>query len=849
MADASVDKILDYSMISRILKEQDITSLNPMQIEAVERGLFFHQNFLVCTPSGSGKTLIGVMAILNILLKNLGKAIYLVPYKALAHEKATYFTDTLKPYHLNVIVTTGDNESQIQDLSEADLIITTFEKCDALLRQNNPIFEGVRVAIVDEIHEIGASQRGPRLEKVVMNLLTKIKFLQFIALSATIGNYEQFHGWLESFGKKFVLIHSVSRPVPLTYKLELYDNKVPKIREIVTKTLEGDGQLLIFVNRRKDCLNFCEELRKSVRKFLDPNDVRKCENARQKLIKRKTLAKGLPDVIGYGIAYHNAALGSEDRHLIEDLYRQRVIKVLVATTTLAAGINTPARVVIVSDIIQYRKSINLTEKDYKNPEMRLSYSQQGVMKVHSANIMFQMLGRAGRFGYDTEGIGYILIRNEQEYEFVLGEYFKFEGQIMKPKYSELVSKLGETYALQEFILLLITENPEISLVEIKTKFAKTFYAYCINANSENSENDDLFQYLFIQKMTPQYFLRNYGSNFHKKMEVMSEITKIRSNAVEGSVYRNSGEYYCRINLSDGFYCSCNPSKRYRFDIKNDNKFYKKLCPHLTFFITDIFSDGKEKEKEELDVKKNNAKKVIQSLIPLICNHQYVFDFLQREGLIKKVPHSDRYLLSDFGSMAVSLYIYPDHLVKIKNLMDTYAFSTDEFILNNLLFFNSFRSSKNNLDEQLEIIKLWISEHTFQHILELFPKFGAGDIFGLTNEMARVALTFETIARFIRKTVVRNGKKVAFDKILSQLSVRIKHGIKEELLDLMENLNVSRNQARILFNNGFETSESVSQSTPVDLHKKTGISLDKSRRIISGKVESFTGYQKSILDYT
>ena len=183
------------------------------------------------------------------------------------------------------------------------------------------------------------------------------------------------------------------------------------------------------------------------------------------------------------------------------------------------------------------------------------------------------------------------------------------------------------------------------------------------------------------------------------------------------------------------------------------------------------------------------------------------------------------------------------------MLETYAFSTDEFIIENLLFFNSFGSSKNNLDEQLEIIKLWISEHTFQHILELYPKFGAGDIFGLTNEMARVALTFETIPRFMRKTVVRDGKITTFDKILSRLSVRIKHGIKEELLDLMENLNVFRNQARILFNNGFDTSESVFQSTPVELHKKTGISLDKSRRIISGKVENFTGYQKSILDYT
>ncbi|QEE16306.1 DEAD/DEAH box helicase [Promethearchaeum syntrophicum] len=837
----SVDSVLDYAMIIQILKKQNITALNPIQIEAVKKGLFFHQNFLVCTPSGSGKTLIGVMAILNILLKNLGKAIYLVPYKALAHEKAGYFTNTLHPYNLKVSVTTGDTDAEIQDLAEADLVITTFEKCDALLRQNNPLFARVRVAIVDEIHEIGASQRGPRLENVVMKLLTKIKFLQFIALSATIGNYEQFHEWLETFGKKFILLHSYSRPVPLSYTLELYESKIPKIREIIIKTLEGNGQVLVFVNRRKDCVSFSQELKKTVNKYLDPAEIRKCETARKNLLRRKTLAKGLSDIIGYGIAYHNAALSSEDRHLIEDLYRQRVIKVLVATTTLAAGINTPARVVIVSDILQYRKMINLTEKNYKNPEMRLSYTEKGIMKVHSANILFQMLGRAGRFGLDTEGIGYILIRSEEEYEFVLGEYFKFENEILQPRYSELISKLGDTNALQEFILLLVAENPEISMAEIEKFLKRTFFAFCLQ---KSSVYEDLFQHFFIQRMNLGFFLQSYGSAFPNTVPVTCQISKVHSNRIEGSVFRNSGEYYCRINLAEGFFCSCNPAKKYKFDIKNDNKFYKKLCPHLTFFINALFSEDHPK-----DMKKHNAQKVIKSLIPLICNHQYVFDFLLREGLIKKVPHADRYLLSDFGSLAVSLYVYPEHLVNIKHLVESYAFSTDEFILENLLFFNSFKSSKHNLDTQLEILKLWISEHTFQHILEVFPKFGAGDIFGLTNEMARVASTFETITRFMQKKVVRNGKKVTFAKILSILSVRIKNGIKEELLDLMENLNVSRNQARILFNNGYESSESVFHSTPIEIHKKTGISLDRSGKMLSGKSESIRGSQKSLLEYT
>lgn len=138
---------------------------------------------------------------------------------------------------------------------------------------------------------------------------------------------------------------------------------------------------------------------------------------------------------------------------------------------------------------------------------------------------------------------------------------------------------------------------------------KTFFTYSIK---ENPVSDDLFQYLFIQKMTPNYFLQNYGSNFQEKMPVSSEIAKVKSSTVNGSVFRNHGEYYCRINLSEGFFCSCNPAKKYRFEIKNDNKFYKKLCPHLTFLIQDIFL-----KENENDIKKSNAKKVVNSLIPLI----------------------------------------------------------------------------------------------------------------------------------------------------------------------------------------------------------------------------------------
>ena len=109
----------------------------------------------------------------------------------------------------------------------------------------------ISTIIIDEIHIIGESDRGPRLESLIVRLNEFLYNPQLIGLSATIANADFFNSWLSSLGNKTTLIKSEDRPVPLHYKIEITQNKDSTIKRIVRNTLENNGQILIFLNKRR----------------------------------------------------------------------------------------------------------------------------------------------------------------------------------------------------------------------------------------------------------------------------------------------------------------------------------------------------------------------------------------------------------------------------------------------------------------------------------------------------------------------------------------------------------------------------------------------------------------------
>lgn len=189
--------------------EKEIEVLRPAQVKAIKKGLLERKNLLVCTPTASGKTLIAELAALKSIIEGNGKAIYIVPLKALASEK---YKDFKKKYDgvAKIALSIGDIDSSDSYLAEYDLIIVTAEKLDSLIRHHAPWLSLISTIIVDEIHLLNDPGRGPTLEILITILRQLLKKVQIIGLSATIGNPEELAEWL-----KAELILDNWRPVKL----------------------------------------------------------------------------------------------------------------------------------------------------------------------------------------------------------------------------------------------------------------------------------------------------------------------------------------------------------------------------------------------------------------------------------------------------------------------------------------------------------------------------------------------------------------------------------------------------------------------------------------------------------
>jgi helicase len=195
--------------IYEVLKKEGIDKLRPAQEKAINQGLFDSKNMLVCTPTASGKTLIAEFIAAKSIIEGKGKAIYIVPLKALANEK---FKEFKRKYGglFNVVMSIGDIDSADPYLINYDLIICTSEKFDSLLRHHAPWIKYVSTVIVDEIHLLNDNGRGPTLEILLTILRQVLKEVQILGLSATIGNPEELADWLDA-----ELVQDDWRPVKL----------------------------------------------------------------------------------------------------------------------------------------------------------------------------------------------------------------------------------------------------------------------------------------------------------------------------------------------------------------------------------------------------------------------------------------------------------------------------------------------------------------------------------------------------------------------------------------------------------------------------------------------------------
>jgi helicase len=415
---------------------------------------------VVAAPTASGKTLIAEMAALEAIRKG-GKAVYIVPLRALASEKYREFREKYEPIGVRVGISAGDMDSSDPWLSRYDLIIVTSEKLDSLLRHGIPWSREISLVIVDEVHLLDDPSRGPTLE-VVLTRLRQASSPKVLALSATISNHDEIAAWLNASAVK-----SDWRPVELLRGV-CYDNKVnffpggeiildpdeASLKELLEQAVSRGKQALVFISTRRNAEAAAEKISGFIGKKLSAEEKAELEKVSSRVLRalghRTLQCERLAGCIRNGAGFHHAGLAAKQRALVEEYFRMGTIKVITATPTLAAGINLPAWRVIIRD-------------------MRRFDSRRGMDYLPILEVQ-QMMGRAGRPSYDTEGQAIILAANQADARFAWENYIKGEPE-------RVYSKLGVEPLLRTHVLALVASGVAPSRKSLLEFFSKTFYAH------------------------------------------------------------------------------------------------------------------------------------------------------------------------------------------------------------------------------------------------------------------------------------------------------------------------------------------------------------------------------------
>lgn len=377
-----------------ILKESGVRELYPPQELAVKAGILEGGNMILSTPTASGKTLAAELAIIK-KLEGKSKVVYVVPLKALAYEKYVEFRKYEK-LGFKVMLEVGDlDSSKYVHKPSFDVMVATAEKCDSILRSKPDWFTGVRLLVLDEIHLI-ASDRGPVYEVIAAKLMKLLPGMQVIGLSATIGNADEIAGWLNA-----KLVESDWRPVKLK-EWAVVSEGIDSIKKTVRENIAKDGQVLVFVNSRKSAESVAEQLSEMKLGGAEEKELAGLSEEILSALSNPTQqCERLSKCVHGGVAFHHAGLVNEQRVLVEDAFKKGLLKVIAATPTLAAGVNLPARTVVIRDLHRY-------EADGPKKIPVLEYKQ--------------MAGRAGRPKYDSEGDSIALAKSESDREFIEEHY-------------------------------------------------------------------------------------------------------------------------------------------------------------------------------------------------------------------------------------------------------------------------------------------------------------------------------------------------------------------------------------------------------------------------------------------
>jgi len=650
-------KITDLPLneeVKSVLLKSGIVELYPPQVEAIKSGALEGRNLVLASPTASGKTLVAELCALKHITEKDGKTLYLTPLKALANEKYAEF-QKYKAVHkpngrrVRIGISTGDYDSSDPWLERYDIIVTTNEKADSLLRHRAQWMEQLSLIVADEVHLLNDSERGPTLEVVLARLMQVNPEVQILALSATIKNTDEIAEWL-----KAEAITLNWRPVTLKEGVLLYDEiqfKDGSTRKINVETrnsplnlalhmIKSGGQALIFTGTRRNAVSTAKKAASEVEKLLSKPFKRSLNLVAQKILstgERTRISELLAELVKCGVAFHHAGLSGAHRKIIEDAFREGKIKVLTATPTLAFGVNLPARMVII--------------QDYRRYEPGYGYYPISVLEYK------QMAGRAGRPRYDKVGEAVLVAKTDDERDYLMESYV-----FAKPE--RIWSKLAVERILRSHVLATVASDFAHTETGIYEFFGKTLYAFQYDVRAIKTVVAKILKFLYDENMIEVEGENIYATRFGKR------VSELYIDPVSGVIIRDALRTRApkltelsvlhMIAHTPDMYPKLRPYSR---EIDPLALFVEEHAREFMFEVPDPWQDQLEYEEFLGEVK---LAQTLQAWIEEVSEDEIIERFHVQPGDLYRIIETARWLLYATRELAV-LFNHKDLLPLISEL--------------------------------------------------------------------------------------------------------------------------------------------------------------------------------------
>ena len=494
--------------LKKMLEENwGISQLFPPQARALPNSLD-GRNLMLAIPTASGKSLVAHITMAHRLSNDLKgmRGVYIVPLKALASEKFRELSEICKSVDLKVGLAIGDRSSENNFVEDSDVLVCTSEKLDSMLRSNPSLMDDIGIVVADEFHLLQDPSRGPTLEILLSRIRHRVEGAQILALSATVGNANDLAEWLDADLVKSewrpialysgtltgldLRYHSVESPggdfsLPEPKRLDGGVNK--NLHSVLDDTTEMSKQMLVFVASRSSAQKEARELSKHVKSKLDAgvhnfsdSVTESWDEMANSLSVRESgsvTAKALANAVRGGVGFHHAGLTSSQRRVVEEGFRTGNLLCIVATPTLAQGVNLPASRVVIRDS---RRWSTVAARSMPLP----------VMEVR------QMMGRAGRPGFDEFGESFLVSKSKQDEDSLIDLYLKGEPEDVTSKLANPgAQNAEEDGALLAHILSIVATAGIDDRDAISRFLSKTFLSSQMNPETLEARTDDVLYWL------------------------------------------------------------------------------------------------------------------------------------------------------------------------------------------------------------------------------------------------------------------------------------------------------------------------------------------------------------------